>query len=283
VTAAGEFAARHVPGRPLFLPNAWDVASATALVRAGWSVIATTSYGVAASHGLADGLGQSRAETLALARQLQRLPCMLTVDIEGGFSDDADDVADLAEHLRASGVVGVNIEDSRDNTRLVDADHVAAVIRAVKSRVPDLFVNARMDTYWVPDGPEWTQTPARLATYLAAGADGIFIPRLPHERIREVAAGCRLNILYEMGGPSLSELADLGAARVSTGSVLFRGALDAAVKQAQSIADGSTPTGPRGAVLAPRCGPWLSEGPRFASGGLVSEASPTDVKPVAIS
>ena len=33
----------HVPGSPLVLPNAWDVASAKAVVDAGFPVVATTS------------------------------------------------------------------------------------------------------------------------------------------------------------------------------------------------------------------------------------------------
>ena len=39
------------PGEPLLLPNAWDVATARAVVAAGFPVVATTSGGVAAPLG----------------------------------------------------------------------------------------------------------------------------------------------------------------------------------------------------------------------------------------
>jgi 2-methylisocitrate lyase-like PEP mutase family enzyme len=224
------FADLQVPGRPLFLPNAWDVASGAALARAGFPAIGTTSLGVAAARGRPDAEGATRAETLELTRHLGALPCLLTVDIEGGFSDDPAQVAALCTELAAAGAVGVNLEDG-----LADPDRLVAIIRAVKAREPDLFVNARTDTFWLSDTPSWTDTLERVRAYHEAGADGIFVPGLTQpEYVRELTSDVRLNLLHQPGGPTLDELAELGVARVSTGSWLFRVALGAALEAARS-------------------------------------------------
>ncbi len=143
----------HRPGRPLFLPNAWDFTSAAALARAGYRAIGTTSLGVAVSAGKPDAAAASRAETIALAWLLNRLPTLLTVDIEAGFSDDPFFVAELAAELAAAGAVGVNLEDGHPDGTLVPVDRHQAKIAAVRAQVPDLFINARTDTFWLAGRP----------------------------------------------------------------------------------------------------------------------------------
>ncbi|RBM10266.1 isocitrate lyase/phosphoenolpyruvate mutase family protein [Prauserella sp. PE36] len=233
----------HHGAEPLLLPNAWDHAGAAALVAAGFPAIGTTSLGVAAAHGLPDGEGRTREQTVALARRLTQLPCLLTVDVEGGFSGDAGEVSELALELAEAGVVGVNIEDGRGEGTLADPGAQAGLITAIKDRVPGLFVNARVDTYWLGvDTGSLAPTLDRARRYADAGADGIFVPgRLPD--IAAVAEGVDLplNVLYLPGGPSVAELGQLGVRRVSTGSLLFRTALGATVDTAVAIRDGSEP------------------------------------------
>jgi 2-methylisocitrate lyase-like PEP mutase family enzyme len=222
------FSDLHVPGQPLFLPNAWDVASAAALARAGFAAIGTTSLGVAAATGRPDAQRATRTETLELTRRLAGLPCLLTVDIEDGFADDPAEVTAFCAQLATAGAVGVNLEDG-----LGDAGRLVAIIRSVKAGVPELFVNARTDTFWLSDSPSWTDTVERVRAYDAAGADGIFVPGLARpEYVRELTADVRLNLLFQPDGPTLDELASLGVARVSTGSFLFRVALGAALDAA---------------------------------------------------
>src|SRR4051794_35785974 len=126
----------HRPGRPLLLPNAWDVASATALADAGFAAIGTTSLGVAAAHGLPDGHGQGKSETLELVRRLGHLKIPLSVDIEGGFGGGPREVADFAAALAAAGAAGLNIEDGRPDGTLTPPAEQAALITAIKHRVP---------------------------------------------------------------------------------------------------------------------------------------------------
>jgi 2-methylisocitrate lyase-like PEP mutase family enzyme len=243
-SAVTAFAALHRTGAPLLLPNAWDHASALALADRGFQAVGTTSLGVAAAAGLPDGAAATREHTLRLALALGSRPLLLSVDAEGGFSDDPDDVAAFAHEVWTVGAVGINLEDG-----LGPADRHAAKIRAVKSAVPGLFVNARTDTYWLGDGDE-TETLRRLDLYVRAGADGVFVPGL-----REPAAIARLvtrveapvNILFSPAGPSLSHLTDLGVRRVSLGSLLYRRALGAALDAVTAVAadrvpQGTTPT-----------------------------------------
>ncbi|MEU6824848.1 isocitrate lyase/phosphoenolpyruvate mutase family protein [Streptomyces atriruber] len=232
----------HRPGVPLVLPNAWDHASAAALAAEGFRAIGTTSLGVAAAAGLPDGTGATRAETVRLARALARTDALITVDIEGGFSDRPEEVASLAAELAAAGVVGVNIEDGRADGTLREAGHQSEILHAMHEAVSGrLFVNARTDTYWLPDAGQAASTRERLTAYQRAGADGVFVPGLRDvHATAELAAGLDvpLNVLHAPDGPSVTELTAAGVRRISTGSLLFRAALGAAVAAAQSVARG---------------------------------------------
>lgn len=238
------FARLHRKDGPLLLPNAWDCASAAALADAGFEAVGTTSLGVAAAAGLPDGAGVTADATLDLARRLGHTQLLFTVDMEGGFSDDPAEVADLARQLSAAGAAGINLEDGRADGSLTPAHQHAAKIAAVKESAPGLFVNARTDTYWLGRDQEGTEE--RLAAYQRAGADGLFVPGLAEpDRIRDIAARFELplNILYSPTGPTLDELAALGVRRVSLGSLLYRRALGEAVATARAVREGRRPTG----------------------------------------
>ncbi|MEU3274708.1 isocitrate lyase/phosphoenolpyruvate mutase family protein [Saccharomonospora sp. NPDC006951] len=235
------FKALHHTGEPLLLPNAWDFASAAMLAEAGFPAVGTTSLGVAVSHGIPDGVGAARTQTIETARLLARLPFLLTVDIEGGFSERPDEVALLAAQLAAEGVAGVNIEDGRQGDRLAGAAEQASLITAIKEAAPLLFVNARTDTYWLGITPEPEPTMERLRRYADAGADGVFVPgAVPVAGIAAIAETIELplNVLYREEGPGLSELGELGVRRVSTGSLLFRASLAATVDAVRKVRAG---------------------------------------------
>ncbi|AUH41197.1 isocitrate lyase/PEP mutase family protein [Streptomyces sp. CMB-StM0423] len=233
------FARLHDRAAPLLLPNAWDHASAAVLAARGFEAIGTTSLGVAAAAGLPDGAAATVAETLALARRLGRGSFLFTVDVEGGFSDDPEEVAELARSLYDAGAAGINLEDGRPDGTLAPVELHAAKIAAVRGAVPALFVNARTDTHWL--GCRTDETGTRLAVYEQAGADGVFVPGLSEpDGIAALTATLNvpLNILYAPTGPTLAELAALGVRRVSLGSLLYRDALAAAVATASAVRDG---------------------------------------------
>jgi len=226
----------HHRDTPLVLPNAWDVPSALAFVDAGFEAVGTTSFGVASSLGRPDGGRSTRDANVALARALSRLPCYVTVDIEDGYADEPDRVADYVAELD---VAGVNIEDSTAE-KLVPAAEFAAKVTAVKRRRRDLFVNARVDTYWLGEDATVEATLRRAGQYVAAGADGIFVPGATEPAVLRELAGripVPLNVLV-VPGLSVGELAGLGVRRVSTGSLPYRAAVHAAVEVAAGVRDG---------------------------------------------
>src|ERR1700760_3073135 len=94
----------HRPGEPLLLPNAWDHASAAALAARGFPAIATSSLAVAAGAGLPPGAAAPGSPGLRPPLPLGSEPYHLSVDAEGGFSDDPAEVAALATELWAVGV-----------------------------------------------------------------------------------------------------------------------------------------------------------------------------------
>jgi 2-methylisocitrate lyase-like PEP mutase family enzyme len=217
----------HYGDLPLVLPNVWDVPSALALLEAGFTAIGTTSFGVAATHGAPDGSGSTRDANLRLAAALRPLDCHLSLDVEDGYTADPDAVADYVALLP---VDGINIEDSTAETLIAPEVH-AAKIRAIKARSPEVFVNARVDTYWLGQSATVAETVERASRYVDAGADGIFVPGASDPAVlRDLAHAIDrpLNVLA-IQGLSPADLAALGVRRVSTGSLPYRAALSAAV------------------------------------------------------
>jgi 2-methylisocitrate lyase-like PEP mutase family enzyme len=230
------FADLHHRDRPLLLPNAWDVPSALTFLAAGFEAIGTTSFGVAAAGGRADGARATRDANVALARALAPLPAYISVDIEDGYSDEP---AAVAEYVAALGVAGVNLEDSTAE-RLVPAEAHAAKVAAVKARAPGVFVNARVDTYWLHQDETVEATLARALAYAQAGADGVFVPGASDPDVLRAltsAIPVPVNVLA-IPGRSLDELGALGVRRVSTGSLPYRAAIAAAAAAAAAVRDG---------------------------------------------
>jgi 2-methylisocitrate lyase-like PEP mutase family enzyme len=231
------FGSLHAGPLPLLLPNAWDVPSALAFVADGYPAVGTTSFGVASSLGRPDGGRATRDANLALARELVRLPVPVSIDIEDGYSDDPAEVAAYVEQL---GVAGINIEDSTEE-RLVDPASFAAKLSAITARCPGVFVNARVDTYWLHQEETPEATLARATAYVAAGADGVFVPGATDPallgRITR-AVDAPVNVLA-IPGTTLAELGALGVRRVSTGSLPYRAAIAAATGAAAAVRDGT--------------------------------------------
>jgi 2-methylisocitrate lyase-like PEP mutase family enzyme len=226
----------HQRELPLVLPNAWDVASALALAAAGFSAVGTTSFGVASGLGSPDGDRGTAEANVVLARRLARLPVHITLDIEDGYADEPEQVADYVARLD---VAGINIEDSIEG-RLIPAAAHAAKVAAVKERCPGLFVNARVDTYWFGQDANVAATAERATRYVEAGADCIFVPGAADpDLLRELAAAipAPLNVL-PVPGLSPAALGALGVRRISTGSLPYRAAMHAAVRAAEAVRDG---------------------------------------------
>ncbi|MFD9462487.1 isocitrate lyase/phosphoenolpyruvate mutase family protein [Streptomyces sp. NPDC060027] len=228
------FRALHVPGRPLVLPNAWDTASARIVEEAGAAAVATSSAGLAWDLGTADGDRLDRENALAaVARIAAAVGVPVSADVESGYAPDAQGVGDTVRAVLAAGAVGVNIEDALHTggagpLRPVgeQAERIAAAREAADAAGVPLFVNARVDTYLRGAGGV-EETLERAAAFLAAGADGVFVPgAVDPVTVKALVEGVDgpLNILVGPGAPSVGELAALGVARVSAGSSIAQAA-----------------------------------------------------------
>lgn len=248
-----QFSALHRPGSPLLLPNAWDFASAAILAAEGFPALGTTSLGVAAATGKPDAAGATLPETLALTRALRPVPALITVDVEGGFSDIPEEVAETVARFAGAGAAGINLEDGRADGTLRPAALHAEIIAAVKERVPATFINARTDAFWLSTlqpspqpydrAGELGRAVERAEVYVRAGADGIFVPGVAATGTIAVLAeqiAVPLNVLFAPGRHSVAELAALGVARISLGSLLLRAALQAVRSTARDVREGAT-------------------------------------------
>lgn len=211
-------------GGLLHLANAWDAGSARVIESAGAKAVATTSAGVAWAHGYADGNRLPvpvLAATVAEITRAIRVP--LSVDMEGGYSDDPRQVGENVAAILAAGAVGINLEDAMGNPDLLCAK-IEQARRAGERVGVDVYVNARIDVYLrdtLPPQRRLEEALARAERYRTAGADGIFLPGLVEAAdIRTVAAtvSLPLNVMARAGLPAAAELAALGARRLSAGS-----------------------------------------------------------------
>lgn len=226
----------HVPGTPLVLPNAWDVASAKAVVAAGFPVVATTSGGVAETLGYEDEEHAPAEEMFAAARRIARsVDVPVTVDAEAGYGLPARDLVDA---LLEVGAAGCNLEDTDHAAgRLVDADHHAERLAEIRSAASErdygLVINARIDVFLADrdarsQGELLEDALTRALAYRGAGADCVY-PIFLHddEAIARFvdAAAAPVNILALSHAPAIARLAELGVARVSYGSALHHRAM----------------------------------------------------------
>ncbi len=235
---AAQFRAMHSSSADalLVLPNAWDAMSARLVEAAGARAIATTSAGISWALGFPDGQGLTRDAMAAAVRSIvQSVRIPVSADVESGYgSGTPDDAAETVRAMVAAGAIGINLEDSpgRDGAVLLDIDVQAARLSAAKAAAKatgvDVFVNARIDTYVKKFGPEsarFDETVRRARAYVAAGADGVFIPLVVDPDVMRqlsAAVGAPLNVLAGPGSPPITELRALGVSRVSVGPGLVR-------------------------------------------------------------
>lgn len=230
--------ALHAPDADtlLVLPNAWDAMSARLVEEAGARAIATTSAGISWALGYPDGQGLSRDAMAAAVRTIVRAVSVpVSADVESGYGDGTPaDAAATARAVIEAGAVGINLEDApgANGSVLVDVEQQAARIAAARAAADaagvDLFINARTDVMLRKVGDEgrrFEETVRRARAYVAAGADGVFVPGVADaDTVRRLAAavGVPLNVIGGPGVPAVPELRALGVARVSVGPGLVR-------------------------------------------------------------
>jgi 2-methylisocitrate lyase-like PEP mutase family enzyme len=233
------------------IPNPWDAGSARILEGLGFSALATTSAGFANSHGQLDGQPGRDAvlEHAAVLVRATNLP--VSADLESGFGDTPEIVAETIRRAGATGLVGGSIEDysGQDDAPLYEIAHAAERVRAAVEAARSLdfpfTLTARAENFF-RNRPDLGDTIRRLQAYQEAGADVLYAPALRSQEdlvtvLREIDRP--LNVLAGYGPLAQLTLADyqkLGVRRVSLGGLLSSVAYGALIHAAHEVKDQGT-------------------------------------------
>ena len=244
------FRALHERDHAFIIPNPWDVGTARLLAHLGFEALATTSAGYAFSLGQRDntvGRDAMMAHVRAIAAATD-LP--VSADLENGFGDDPQTVAETIRLAGDAGLAGGSIEDStaRPDHPIYDlglaVERVRAAVETARSLPFPFTLTARAENYlW--GRPDLADTIRRLQAYQEAGADVLFAPGLTSRE--DIAAVVRsvdrpVNVVMGLQGVqlSLAELSEIGVKRISVGSALSRAALGAFLRAAREMRESGT-------------------------------------------
>jgi len=239
------FGALHERAGAFLIPNPWDRGTARLLEELGFEALATTSMGYAFSAGRLDH-GVGREEMIAhLDDMASATDLPVSADLENGFGDQPEFVAETIRMAAAAGVVGGSIED--DTGRADDpiyekekaAERVRAAAEAARALPFQFTLTGRAENY-LHGRRDLKDTIARLQAYQEAGADVLYAPGLrTQEEIAAVVSSVDrpVNVVMGLQGVqlSLATLAGMGVRRVSVGSSLCRTALGAFLRAAREM------------------------------------------------
>ena len=244
------FRALHEGDSAFIIPNPWDVGSARLLAHLGFQALATTSMGYAFSIGRRDGavdrpLMMKHASEIVSATDLP-----VSADLEKGFGDVPETVAETIRLAAAAGVVGGSIEDATGRpddpifNKELAAERIRAAAAAARSLPFTFTLTGRAENY-LHGRPDLKDTIARLQAYQEAGADVLYAPGLAtKDDIAAVVSSVDrpVNVLMGLQGVqlSLSALSAMGVKRVSVGSALCRTALGAFLRAAREMREHGT-------------------------------------------
>jgi 2-methylisocitrate lyase-like PEP mutase family enzyme len=246
---ADEFLALHYAPTILILPNAWNVASEMIFELEGFKAIGTTSAGIAATLGYADGQQMSLAENIEVVQRIVNNTSLpVSADIESGYATSVEGVVETAQAVLNVGAVGLNLEDGTGDpsTPLFDKALQQEKIKAIREMSAavgiHLVINARTDVYLVHDDDTENLRYAidRGNAYKEAGADCIFVPDVGTLEkqamgilVKEIDAP--INIIAGAQTPPIPELQDIGVSRVSVGPRPMRAVLSVLRKIAKEL------------------------------------------------
>jgi 2-methylisocitrate lyase-like PEP mutase family enzyme len=242
---AHAFRALHQRDGAFIIPNPWDVGSARLLAQLGFEALASTSAGFAFSIGRPDNAVGRERMLAHVAEIVAATELPVSADLENGFGDDPDTVAQTIRMAAATGLAGGSIEDStgRADEPVYPFELAVERIRAAADAAHALpfpfTLTARAENHLV-GRPDLHDTIRRLQAYQEAGADVLYAPGLLSEKdIASVVNSVDrpVNVLMGSAGVphTLASLARLGVKRVSVGSALSRAALGGFLRAAREM------------------------------------------------
>ncbi len=247
---ARRFLALHHEEHPLLLANAWDRGSASLLAWLGFTALATTSSGFAATLGRPDG-SVTRDEALEHAASIVTATDLpVSADLENGFADEPAGVAQTFRMALETGLSGCSVEDYTGQPEaplyepVLAAERVHAAAEVAHSGPVHLVLTARAENY-LHGRPDLADTISRLQAYQEAGADVLYAPGLTDlAEIRQIVSSVDrpVNVLALPGAPTVAELAAIGVARVSVGGAFAFTALGVLIEAARELRTAGTYT-----------------------------------------
>jgi 2-methylisocitrate lyase-like PEP mutase family enzyme len=246
-SAVAKLRALHQSGC-FVLPNPWDAGTAIYLQHLGFEALATTSAGVAFSHGRPDTTpALPLDDMLAHCREMVEATTLpVNADFQSGYADEPEGVAENVTLCIATGVAGLSIEDNTGHSasplyeKNLAVDRIQAARRAINASGIPVILTGRCEAWLVGQTDPLGVALDRLVAYSEAGADCLYAPGVTKpdeiEQIVKAVSPKPVNVL--MHGPSeltVPHLADLGVRRVSVGSALARVAWGAFIRAARSI------------------------------------------------
>ena len=239
------FAELHRQDGTFLIPNPWDVGSARLLAHLGFEALATSSAGYAFSIGKPDNAVGREAMLAHAAAVASATDLPVSIDLENGFGDAPEIVAETIRLAAATGAVGGSIEDATERTdnplydRALAVERIRAAAEGAHSLPFPFMLTARAENYLVGK-PDLKDTIERLQLYQEAGADVLYAPGLTNkDDIATLVSSVDrpVNLLMGLKGVKLTmiEVAALGVKRVSVGSGLARCALGAFIRAAREM------------------------------------------------
>jgi 2-methylisocitrate lyase-like PEP mutase family enzyme len=247
---AARFRALHEGPGAFLIANAWDAGSARILAGLGFDAIATSSGAMANVLGRRDG-AVSRDEALAHCRAIAgAVDIPVSADLEKGFGDSADTVAETIRLAAEAGLAGGSIEDATGDAgrplySLTEAtERVAAAVEAARKLPTPFMLTARSENF-LRGNPSLDDTIARLQAFEKAGADVLFAPGLPDlASVRLVCSAVKkpVNFMVGIKGKSFTveELQEAGVRRISLATSLYRAAMTGLIAAAREAKEEGT-------------------------------------------
>lgn len=241
---AAAFRLLHERSGAFVIPNPWNAGTAQVLAGLGFEALATTSSGLAFTLGRHDAEGAvTREEALRSAAEIVAATSLpVSADLENGFGDEPETVAETIRLAAGVGLVGGSIEDA--TTRREDpiyelsqaVERVAAAAEVARSLPFSFTLTARAENF-LYGRRDLDDTIKRLQAYEAAGADVLYAPAL--RSIDDVRVVCTavsrpVNVLAWRGF-TVDELAEAGVRRISLGGALSAVAVAAFVRAAREV------------------------------------------------
>jgi 2-methylisocitrate lyase-like PEP mutase family enzyme len=247
---AKQFRALHEAPDAFVIANVWDGGSARMMAALGFVALATSSGASAGLLGRRDGR-VTREEALEQARVIcQATDLPVSADLEKGFGDAPEVVAETIGLAAAAGLVGCSIEDASGNSDapIFELDHarerIAAAAAAARALPFSFTLTGRTENF-LRGRPNLDDTITRLKAYEAAGADALMAPGLPDlEAVRAVCAATEkpFNFMVGIKGKSftVAALAAAGVRRISLATSLYRAAMTGLLNAAKEVREHGT-------------------------------------------